>query len=188
MAAEEYEAVIRETDVVQCGNGESVSEILIGGDNRRKPLKTDSPVQTWDYISLSEESVVIKLIRTRSLVDALYAARQFANPDPLSSDGVVAFDEAILTTYIDLDSLINTCDLTGDETELVTDLMNGITIRDLVEDKTYVCSADVFTALDLAARKIVEENNKRWECSVEMAHKRYCKKIIAEREWGKRGT
>lgn len=182
MAAEEREAVIREANV-RTNEENGVPNVA----DFATRIKTDSPVQNWSYISLSEESTVIKLIRTRSLVDTFWVARQYANPDPLSSDGVVSFAEDIFITYLDLDILISECGLTRDETELVTGLMNGITIRDLVEDKTYVCSADVFTALDVASRKIVEENNKRWKISVEMAHKRNCKKIIEERKRKIRG-
>lgn len=152
-------------------------------------IKTDSPVQNWSYISLSEEAVVIKLIRTRSSVDVFYTAQRYATPNPLDSDGVVGFSEDILTAYIDLDSLINTCDLTCDEINLVTNLMDGITVRDLVEDgNPYICSADVFTALDGAARKIVAKNNEKWEISMELAHKRNCKKVITEMKWKNRGV
>lgn len=154
---------------------------------RKRTSRTDSPVQTWDYISLSEESVVIKLIRTRSLVDTYYVAQRYANPSPLMSDGVVTFAEHILTTFIDLDTLINECGLTPDEHNLVTALMDGYTVRDLVEDDgIYKCSADVFTALDIAARKIVVRNNERWEKSVEMSHRRQCQKAIAKKKWRER--
>ena len=190
MADHICDVVIEKTESNLFEENETRSEALPSDDNRHASLKTDSPVQSWNYISLSEESVVIKLIRTRSLVDTYYVAQRYADPhNILSSDGMVGFSEDILTTYFDLDALISECGLTCNEMTLVTALMDGYTVRDLVEDEGgYKCSADVFTALDLAARKIVTRNNERWETSMELAHQRRCKKTIAERAWDRRGV
>lgn len=154
----------------------------------------------WSYLSLSELSVVIKLIRTRSLVDTFYVAQRYANPmSPLSSDGLVDFAEDILTTYIDLDVLISECGLTEKEKFLVTRLMDGYTVRDFTDEgeeflrqnpetgklksgRPFLYAAEVFRTLDEAARKIVTRNNERWMHSQELAHKRRIEKALKERE------
>lgn len=117
----------------------------------------------WGYLSLSEPSVVKKLIRTRSLVDEYYVAQRFANSTcPLSSDGGISFAEHILTTYIDLDSLIAGCGMTDEELGVISALMDGYCVSDITEELGYESYTSVVSRLDTAVMKITSENKSRW--------------------------
>lgn len=135
-------------------------------------------LQNWEYISLSEPRVVKTLIRTRSSVDSYYKATQYCDTlDPVVSDGRVPFDENILTTYIDLDTLIDECGLTDDEKDLVQKLMDGYTISELTEGDDPPRST-IFLLLDSAADKIVARNDERWAEAMDSAHRARCKKFV----------
>ena len=145
--------------------------------------KRSDVVINWEYVSLSEPSVVKTLIRTRSFVDDYYNAVQFRTTmSPIVSDGMLIFDENILTTYIDLDTLIDECGLNDDELKVVNCLMDGMTINELARDMGMDSRSTVFLWLDTAADKIVARNDARWEETMERVHRNRCKRFIKKRK------
>ena len=139
-------------------------------------------ISSWDYLSLSEHRVVKQLIRTRSLVDKYYTSVQYGSGNVLETSGVFTFDEDILTTYFDLDALISECGLTELEMDIVTSMMEGYTVRDIVEERDYADGRAVLNRLDDAVEKIVFRNDERWSESIEKAHRRRCQKVIDKRK------
>ena len=139
-------------------------------------------ISSWDYLSLSEHRVVKQLIRTRSLVDKYYTSVRYGSGNVLETSGVFTFDEDILTTYFDLDALISECGLTELEMDIVTSMMDGYTVRDIVEERDYADGRAVLNRLDDAVVKIVSRNNQKWAESIEKAHHGRCQKIINKRK------
>jgi hypothetical protein len=91
-----------------------------------------------------------------------------------------------LTTYFDLDALISECGLTELEMDIVTSMMDGYTVRDIVEERDYADGRAVLNRLDDAVEKIAFRNNERWAESIEKAHHRRCQKVIDKRKEQKR--
>lgn len=106
---------------------------------------------------------------------------QYGTGNILDTSGVFTFDEDILTTYFDLDALISECGLTKTEMWIVQAMMEGYTVRDIIQDKNYADATAVFNRLDCAAEKIVTRNNERWMESIDMAHHRKCRNIIKKK-------
>lgn len=72
--------------------------------------------ETFDYVTFSEPRIVDKLIRNRQKLDAAFSYRE------MNEDGSAAmiFNEQILATYLSLDALIKTADLTGAQNAVLT--------------------------------------------------------------------
>ena len=81
--------------------------------------------------------------------------------DPLSSQGAAPMSEPITVTYLDLDRLIDTCQMTYAESNVVELLMMGYTKSDICEE--YRCSNEFVTEIfNSAVDKIVEQNEYEW--------------------------
>lgn len=74
--------------------------------------------ETFDYITLSDPSVVGKLIRRRMAVDASFAYKVYPGGQFEVSGGMI-FNEPVLATYLSLDSAIAAAGLTGAQAKVV---------------------------------------------------------------------
>ena len=81
--------------------------------------------------------------------------------NPLMSQGVAPMSEPVTVTYMDLDRLIDTCNLLPGEKFVVELLMQGYTRADIRDDTKY--PLDLITSLlNSAIEKIVEQNEYEW--------------------------
>lgn len=114
----------------------------------------------YDYVPLSDATVVKKLIKYRSKVDPYYYEKKY--PSGLASSGDMEFREPIFVTYVDLDSLIEGCRLSKMQRKVLDMLMIGYSERDIA-DCLHVLPQTCRAHYDRAVAKIVAENNRRWE-------------------------
>lgn len=80
----------------------------------------------------------------------------------MSSNGGLIFNECILTTYISLDALIESANLTGKQMAVVKLLMRGYSIQDIADEygKSKQSISNIFSrALDV----LVAENERKWK-------------------------
>lgn len=113
------------------------------------------------YLPLSEERVVQKLIRERSVLDQSFWP--MAEPaHVLTTDGVFPLNEDALCIYADLDSLIERAGLSESERMTVDLLMKGYVLSDIAEyfGKVRQTFEKLFRR---AVKKIVKQNNADWE-------------------------
>lgn len=72
------------------------------------------------------------------------------------------FSEPILATYIDLDRLILTCDLTAQQRKIITMLMDGHTLTDIAVILS-VTAQSVDVHFKRAVIKITRQNDELWK-------------------------
>lgn len=82
------------------------------------------------------------------------------------TDGINLGGEPIICTYIDLEALICSCAFSPREEEIIHDLMYGYTSQDIA-DRLAVTRQTVDVSFKRAVKKIVEENNRRWQAVYE---------------------
>ena len=114
----------------------------------------------WSYLPLCEERTVAKQIKERSKLDPTFYPSQ-TNAGIFSTDGVNLGGEPIICTYIDLEMLIDGCSFSQREKSILDDLMYGYTSQDIA-DRLSVTRQTVDVMFKRAVKKIVEENNRRW--------------------------
>ena len=118
-------------------------------------------LREWDYVPLSEPRVVTQQIQNRHKCDESLYALSHETTNPIVSNGVFPFSEPVLVTYMDLDHLIETAQLTKPERKIVRWAMYGYSLQDIGDH--YGCGeTKVRLLLKSAANKICEENNKQW--------------------------
>jgi hypothetical protein len=119
-------------------------------------------LREWDYVPLSDPTVVAKLIQNRARLDESYYALLEETSNPVISNGVFPFSEPVLVTYMDLDTLIEATPLTKAENKIVHWLMRGYGFTDIAD--TYgISKQSVFILLKRAAEKISKTERAIWE-------------------------
>lgn len=83
---------------------------------------------------------------------------------PLISQGVAPMSEPVTVTYLDLDRLIDKCELTKLEQLVLDLLMRGYTRSD-IRDDTNLTMETIVSLLTSAVEKIVEMNEYEWHRS-----------------------
>jgi DNA-binding NarL/FixJ family response regulator len=78
------------------------------------------------------------------------------------TDGINLGGEPIICTYIDLEALIESCDFSPRERSVLDDLMYGYNSQDIA-DRFAITRQTVDVMFKRAVKKIVEENNRRWQ-------------------------
>lgn len=79
----------------------------------------------------------------------------------LSSNGGLIFNENILTVFIDLDRLIETCPLSRKQRAVVNLLMQGWTIQDIA-DETGRDHQSVSRLFETAIDNLIKHHKTRW--------------------------
>lgn len=93
-------------------------------------------------------------------MDVSYEANEGMLTDSVSSRMHDLF-EPVLCTYIDLDTLIETCGLSDMQKLVVTRLMQGYSFEDVAEDMQ--CTHQTIrTHFQRAVNRIVNQNNESW--------------------------
>lgn len=114
----------------------------------------------FDYVPLSDPKVLSVLICNRMKLDRSYIEKVY--PSGLfSSSGGIVFNESILATYIDLDALIASADLTDKQRAVISLLMKGYTVQDIADE----CNKDqsaISHLFNRAIEKLVSADTKRW--------------------------
>lgn len=87
----------------------------------------------FDYMPLSDPTVVLKLIENRMKVDESYASKIFPEP-PLSSSGGIVFVENIIDTYLDLDRAIFEAKMSSTQKGIVMLAMQGWSCSDIADE------------------------------------------------------
>lgn len=101
-----------------------------------------------------------QLIRSRSKVDISYQAGGGMLFDAVSSRMHDIF-EPVLCTYIDLDVLIETCDMSDMQMRVTQMLMEGFSFEDIAE--IIGCTHQTIRVhFKRAVNAIVKKNNKDW--------------------------
>ena len=122
--------------------------------------KSDTIVDNWSYVPLSEPRIVAGLIIQRSEQDLQYD--QLSSPfGIIESAGTSIMDTERMCTFMDLDNQIETCGLSKSERQTVDMQMDGYGMSDVAE-RYQIAVATVSSYQDRAVAKIVEANNKRW--------------------------
>lgn len=115
------------------------------------------------YCPLSEERVVRLLIQMRGEIDQCHDILMYAEGNNIdSSNGVAPLNEDVSCIYIDLDSLIDGCGLNSYQRTVVDEMMKGYAVADIAEEFGW-SRATVHAAYDAAVKRIVHENNRRWQ-------------------------
>ena len=83
---------------------------------------------------------------------------------PLISQGIAPMSEPVTVTYLDLDRLIDKCELTKLEQLVLDLLMRGYTRSD-IRDDTNLTMETIISLLTSAVEKIVEMNEYEWHRS-----------------------
>lgn len=111
-------------------------------------------------------------------MDDYYVEKVNRDPgDLLGSSSCMRFAEDILTSYFDLDLLIEDCGLSEREREIVNGLMEGWHMSELAEKFEYAGVSAVKKAFHEAVMKIVSRHNERWLRSMELEHRYHCKRV-----------
>lgn len=74
----------------------------------------------------------------------------------------MSINEDVITTYIDLDNLIETCGLTVRQRFILEELMSGGKIQD-VANFLKIDRKTLSESVDSSIEKIVRKNNEIWE-------------------------
>lgn len=119
-------------------------------------------LREWDYVPLSDPTVVAKLIQNRARLDESYYALLEETSNPVISNGVFPFSEPVLVTYMDLDTLIEATPLTKAENKIVHWLMRGYGMDDIAEH--YGTTKEHVKILFFSAvRKICGQEDECWK-------------------------
>lgn len=86
----------------------------------------------FDYLPLSEPSVVLKLLQNRMKLDPSYGAKMYPS-GVLSAEGGIVFVENIVNTFLDLDMMIDQAEMTGAQRAVARLTMLGWSISDIAE-------------------------------------------------------
>lgn len=115
---------------------------------------------------MSEAWVVALLIKSRHKLDAGYVSIYDQNTNPCSSAGGFGINESILCMYIDLDMLIEACDMPDLQQDTLTLMMSGYTITDIALRRACEYNS-VKEQFEQAVCRIVGMNNRRWRVAHE---------------------
>lgn len=86
----------------------------------------------FDYLPMSEPSVVLRLMQNRMKLDPSYGAKMYPS-NGISAEGGIIFIENIVNTFLDLDLLIEAAGLTKAQKAVTKLTMLGWTVADIAE-------------------------------------------------------
>jgi len=124
--------------------------------------------QEWYKLSLSDTTVIDKLIRNRSRLDPCYVAKQFANGNPFLTNGVPDFAEPIAVMYMDLETLIDACRFDDRQKYIIRKLMLGYSETDIAYYLNVPFST-IRKRIDPICLRIKEKNDELWRNYLETA-------------------
>lgn len=109
---------------------------------------------------MSDVRTITQLILYRSRLDGAHAALQ-ETQSLMNATEIATMYEPVFLTYVDLDTLIEQCNLASMQRRIIADLMLGYTITDCAE--RYDCPKQaIATHLHRAAGKIAQQNELNW--------------------------
>lgn len=122
----------------------------------------------WSYLPLCEGHILRKLIENRIKLDSAYQMKIYETDNPITSNGVPIFEEPIICTYMDLDSLIENCKLTKMQSYVVDQQMRGYAQADIA-DNLGLTRASISMHFTGAVKRLIESNN---QCSAKWLSER----------------
>ncbi|MGV4321296.1 helix-turn-helix transcriptional regulator [Bacillus mojavensis] len=125
-------------------------------------IDTQRKEREYRHLTLSDEAVVKYLIMFRSEVDILYGASTNVNVD--QAGDVFEFNQELISLYASLDGVLEKCNLTNKQKEILGYFYDGYTISDMSK-QFGINGHSAYRVLNRAIKKIVDINNHDWkEC------------------------
>lgn len=110
---------------------------------------------------MSDPNTIMRLILNRSKVDGAFSALR-EKQGYVEATEIATMHEPVFLTYVDLDTLIEQCDLSEMQRSIIYALMIGYSILDYAEMNNCL-KQNVYTQLNRAAEKIAQVNIENWE-------------------------